>query len=278
MLLLILVLITLILFALFLGGTLVAQGYLYQQPADRLPLRALAAALLVGLFLTVWVWIDRGSPGRYDTFFEFAPYQTQEFTEFEAIRWLSPDGTRLKVDEAGNLIEATAKFRRAGGTRAAPFLEEGTDSPFQLNGASKTGESFMTAAIRLRPDPDAEPIRLNARLNSKTRVPTYTNDQRFVEENGSRYVQFDQLGVLYVPSTRTVVIALLLNLLHFVVWFVAFWLILRFTSGHALGLTVVMGLITMLLVMPLLFKPNRMPKAAPEVPTAMLVIETPTPG
>ena len=39
---------TLGLFALFLGGGLVAQGYLYQNPAERLPVRAVAAAVLVG--------------------------------------------------------------------------------------------------------------------------------------------------------------------------------------------------------------------------------------
>jgi voltage-gated potassium channel Kch len=38
---LVLLLVTLVLFALFLGGSIVAQGYLYQAPADRLPVRAL---------------------------------------------------------------------------------------------------------------------------------------------------------------------------------------------------------------------------------------------
>ena len=61
----------------------------------------------------------------------------------------------------------------------------------------------------------------------------------------------------------------LLNLLLFVAWFVAFWPILRFTVGHALGLAAVMGLVTMLLVMPLLFKPNRAAKG-PEAPHAAL--------
>ena len=61
-LLLILFLITLLLFTLFLGGSLVAQGYLYQQPAERLPLRALSGAVLVGAFITIWVSIDRAAP------------------------------------------------------------------------------------------------------------------------------------------------------------------------------------------------------------------------
>ena len=70
---------------------------------------------------------------------------------------------------------------------------------------------------------------------------------------------FDLLGVLFVPSNTTVFFALLLNLVHFVVWFVAFWAILQFTRGHAFALTTIFGLMTMLLVLPLLFKPNRTP-------------------
>jgi hypothetical protein len=66
------------------------------------------------------------------------------------------------------------------------------------------------------------------------------------------------------------VLALLLNFLHFVVWFVAFWLILQFTRGHAFLLAVAFGVFTMILIMPLLFKPNReaKPPAVPEAPKA----------
>ena len=73
------------LFALLWVVTAVAQGYFYQQPVDRLPLRAAAAALLIGGYLTFWVALDRKSPGKYDTFFEFAPYSTTTFDEFDAV-------------------------------------------------------------------------------------------------------------------------------------------------------------------------------------------------
>src|SRR5262249_17534024 len=102
-LLLILVLTTFVLFAIFLGGSIVAQGYLYQAPADRLPVRAIAAAVLVGAFLTIWTLIDKRSPRKYDTFFEFAPYETSTFDEMEAVRWVSADprGSKMTVDESG---------------------------------------------------------------------------------------------------------------------------------------------------------------------------------
>lgn len=274
-LLIILVLVTLVLFAVFLGGGLVAQGYLYQAPADRMPVRAVAAAVLVALFITMWVWIDKRNPRKYDTFFEFAPYQTKTFDEFESIRWVSPDGSRLKVDASGNPVEVVVKFKRGVGAKSNQFFEAGTDSPFQLNSVAKSNQSYMTAAIRLKPEPNAEAIRLNAQLDKEKK--TYVNSidgRRFVEEKGSRYVQVDQPGTLFVPSTGTVVLALFINFLHFAVWFLAFWLVLQFTRGHAFGLAVGFGVATMLLVMPLLFAPNRKPPA-PEPAAPKAAVERP---
>src|SRR6185437_861369 len=96
---------TVILFALFWGGSLVAQGYLYQQPASRLPLRAAIAALWVGGFTATWVAIDKKNPGKYDTFFSFYGETTREFDEFEAVRWtFDPAAKALKSDAQGGPI------------------------------------------------------------------------------------------------------------------------------------------------------------------------------
>jgi hypothetical protein len=275
-LLIVLVLVTLVLFAVFLGGGLIAQGYLYQAPADRLPVRALAGAVLVASFITFWVLIDKRSPRKYDTFFEFAPYTTTKFDEFEAVRWVSPDGTKFRVDQAGNKVEVSAKYKRGVGAQSKTFFEEGTTAAFEMNGVNKANESYMVGAIRVKPDPNADAIRFDAKLAADKK--TYAGGiegRRFDEEKGSRYIQADQIGTLFVPSTGTVVLALLINLLHFVVWFVAFWPILQFTRGHAFVLTVAFGLFTMILVMPLLFKPNReKPAAPPEAPKAARSQET----
>jgi len=271
-LLIVLVLVTLVLFALFLGGSLIAQGYLYQAPAERLPLRALAGAVLVGSFITLWVAIDARAPQKYDTFFEFAPYKTQPVTEFEAIRWESSDGTRFKADAAGNPMETSVKFKRGVGGKNKTFYAEGTDMPFVLNTSA-----YMTAALKVKPDEGGDVIRFNAKLAADKRTyPKGANGQRavvqFVEDKGSRYIQDDQVGVMFVPSNSTVFLAILINALHFVAWFAAFWLILHFTPGHALAFTALFGLVTMLLVMPLLFKPNRVPKPADDAPKVALVM------
>jgi hypothetical protein len=250
-------LVTLALFALFWGGSLVAQGYLYQQPAEHLPARAAVAALLVGLFLTVWVWIDKRNPGRYDTFFEFAPYSTLEYSEFTAVRWTAAGG-KLREDAEGKRIETAVRFKRRPGAKTNPFVEEGTGQSFKLNDST-----MMTAAFLVPVDEGGEPVRFDADLK-KGAIPEYTPERRFTEVGGSRYIVAqtpEQLGVMYVPSTSVVVISLLLNFLLFVVWFVALWPVMRFGWGHSLGFAAVLGVVTMLVVMPLLFKPNRVPKA-----------------
>jgi hypothetical protein len=262
-LLIVLVLVTLVLFAIFLGGGLVAQGYLYQAPAERFAARAVGAAALVGSFISLWVLIDQRQPRKYDTFFEFAPYATQEFDEFDAVRWTVAGG-KLRTDESGKPSESSVNHKRGSGSKSKAFFEEGTGAEFKINSTS-----YMTAAITLKPAPDAEPIRLDARMKKEGAGYVYTKDlegRRFEEKNGSRYVLADQMGTLFVPSRATVVLALLINFVHFVVWFIAFWPILQFTRGYAFIFAVSFGVFTMLLVMPLLFKPNRETKPAAEPP------------
>lgn len=259
--------------ALFLGVSIVAHGYLYQEPAPRLPVRAAIGGLLLGGFITLWASLDKSKPGRYDTFFNFAPYSTSEFTEFEAVRWPAVAGT-LRTDPSGKVVEEVTKFKRApGGTQ---FLREGTGEPFVLNGSDNSG-SFMTGALRVKGPEDPAPVRYNASVKESAggKSKSYTPDRKFTEENGSRYVEAVQLGTLFVPSTSTVAISLLLNFVLLMLWLVVTWPVLRYSFGHALGLTVVGTLVTMLVLMPLLFRFNRAgpkPAPAPAAPAASALI------
>ena len=274
MLLLVFVLLTLGLFALFLGGSLVAQGYLYQAVAARIAVRALGAAVLVGGFITLWLWIDKGRPGRYDTFFNFAGESTAEFSEFEAVRWTRGGDGKMKFDADGKPVETLVRYKRTVGGKGEVFADE-QGRPFQLLGSTTGGTQFMTGAIRVKAEGDAEPVRYNAELKDdpRSKGKTYINDERrFLEEKGSRYLKADQLGTLFVPSTGAVVVALLLNLMLFVVWLGAFWPILRFALGHAIVLASVATLITMLAVMPLLFKTNRAPNPPPKAAARLIAV------
>ncbi|HXD85392.1 MAG TPA: hypothetical protein VN641_02790 [Urbifossiella sp.] len=240
---------TVILFAVFWGGSLVAQGYLYQQPASRLPLRAAIAALLAGGFTAAWVAIDKKNPGKYDTFFSFYGETTRDFDEFEAVRWtFDPAAKALKSDAQGKPIETAVKFKKSGGGKAARFLEAGANKKFLLNDTS-----MMTAALLV--PAENGPIRFNAQFVKDNRggIPNYTKEGRFVEEKGDRYVPMSQVGVMYIPSGGVIATALFLNFLLFAVWMIAFWPVLRFSWGHAFGFTAAFGFAMLLLVLPLLF-------------------------
>lgn len=266
MLLLVFVMVLLGLFAIFLGGGWVAQGYFYQAPADRFVLRSLLAAVLVATFITLWVAIDRRAPGRYDTFFNFTPYTTMEVHDFEAIRWVAVRG-ELKLDSAGNPMETTVRFQRSLGGKGSQFLEEGTGNPFTLQGATSSGTQYLTAALRIRGPHDPEPVRYNARFKDgtpKTR-PEYAPERRFVEEKGSRYVEMHKLDTVFVPSRAAVALALLINFAFVMVWLVAFWPILRFSLAHALIFTGSCAVVAMLTLMPVLFKHMRPENETPAV-------------
>jgi hypothetical protein len=254
------VLIVVALFAVFWGGSLVAQGYFYQNPAERLPIRAALAALIVGGFITFWVSLDKKNPGKYDVFFSFTGETTREFDEFEAVRWqFDPGAKGLKKDAQGNPAETTAKFKRIPGGKTPTFADE-AGKKFVVSDTE-----MMTPALVVK-DEAGNPVRFNAQLKNNNYISDQ-NERRFTEENGSRYIMHARPGVMHVPSGGVVATSLLLNFLLFAVFFAAFWPILRFNPGHAFGFTAIFGLLMMLLVLPLLFKPNR--EAAK--PTAMSV-------
>ena len=130
----------------------------------------LTGLMLVSLFLTTWVWIDKRNPRKYDTFFEFAPYEMKAFDEAEAVRWTSADGTKLKMDAGGNKVETGVRFKRGVGGKANTFFEDGTGAEFKINGMTKSGESFMTAALKLKPEPTDDTVRFNAKLGGRSTV------------------------------------------------------------------------------------------------------------
>jgi hypothetical protein len=236
------ILLTVALTALFWGLSVVVQGYLYSQPADKLPLRALVAGLLVACFLTFWTYTNtRAShPDKYGTFFEFSPTATRNVDEFEAVRRLA------YKDANGQPKEETMPFRWQSAGGGGRFVNPATNQEFRLNTAS-----YMTVAL-LVPEGD-QTIRFDAVLNGDTYA---TPTRRFVEEGGSRYIDGTNPRLMVVPSSSAFALALLLNFAHFLVWLLAFWPNLRYSFGPALMLTILFGGVTMVVVMPMLFQMN----------------------
>lgn len=247
--------------ALFWGLALFAQGYLYNQPADKLPLRALAAGLGVALFLTAWTYLNTRAAhkDKYGVLHEFVATTQVPVEEFEAVR-------RLGIkDEKGQPKEVTVPFKwRAGGAGGGKFVEPGTAREFQTNTSD-----YMTVAL-LVPDGGSK-ARFEAELQDGAYTTRADDERRFSEQGGERFIDARNPRQMEVPSTGGFVAAVAINVLHFVVWFLAFWLGLRFTVGHSLGLAAAFGLASMLILMPLLFDLNKVKPvvvAPPPTPAA----------
>jgi len=245
-----LVVLTLAFMAALWGLSLFLQGYLYSVPASRLPLRALTAGLAVACFLTMWTYFNTRaeSENKYGTFFEFNPTGAKEVTQFEAIRY-----TVVTKEEKA------VPYKLQAGTKNPTFV----DAEGQKFKLSDAGGGYIVVAIAVV-ESDGKKTRYDAEMRDDGRVgKVYSTENRlFKEKGGSRYLEGETPGQVFAPSTFTLFLAIALNVLVFVVWFVAFWPILQYLPGHALGLALVLGLVTVVVLMPLLFKLNK-PKSAP---------------
>jgi hypothetical protein len=228
--------------------SLFIQPYLHGEPVSQLPLRALVGGLAVGCFVTLWVYANTRAErkDKYGTFFEFNPVGTKPIDAFDAVQ------RSANKQEDGKYPEATVSFKRPTG-KAEGFVEAKSPTvPFRLNTSN-----MMTVAVIV--DEGGQKVRFDAELNdagNAYKSPAKT----FREASGSRFIDAGTdgggIGVIYAPSTGAVIVAILLNLLLFVVWFAVFWPLLQYSSGMSLGLAAGFGLATMLVALPLLFELN----------------------
>jgi hypothetical protein len=243
---------TVALAAIFWGLSLFLQGYLYSMPASRLPLRALTGALAVSCFLTLWVFVNTRaeSENKYGTFFEFNPTGAKEITQFEAVRYV-----------IASKEEKVVPFTLQSGTKPPAFV----DAEGQKFKLADSGSGTITVALNI--ELDGKKSRFDAEMREDPRVgKVYSTDNKlFKEKGGSRYLEGETPYLVFAPSGAALFFAIALNVLMFVVWFVAFWPILQYLPGHAIGLAFVFGLVTMVVLMPLLFKLNKPKPAAPGV-------------
>ena len=94
-------------------------------------------------------------------------------------------------------------------------------------------------------------------LESELLYDSKLEKKTFREKGGPRFIEDDGIGTIVAPSGGVIFLALLINLLLIVVWFVVFWLVMKFTWPHALGLAVVLGVVIILIAMPLIFNLNK---------------------
>ncbi len=240
------------------GGSMVMQGWWYESPAERLPLRAAVAGSLLALFLTLWCMLDaRSGGGKYDTLFEFTPVESTDYDAFDCI------------------------MKRSNGQEAPPVHyqkqpgSKGTTTDFidaNRQAWKRNTSDSMAVAILIQEKDKAEPTRFDANLepqkNAKGEVqkdpegkpvlgfPPESVGLRFIDSSG-RYMTVDSLGRVYRRKTGVLYANLALNAIHFFLWWLVLWLAMRFSVWHAFSLAVALWFFTMVAVQPVLFNKTR---------------------
>jgi len=205
--------------------------------------RAPAGAAVLAAFLALWAFIDFRAPRATDTIFSFTTQHIDEVDKFISVRRSEvgqeqeiPFTRRSRtsnefVDEKG---ERWARSR--SGTMIAIIVEE------------KKGDEFVRT-------------RFNAEMKDGKFAPQQVRGVeqtlRYVEEGGNRHMFETQLGriISYRPSRW--VGNIVLNALHFGLWFVVLWLLMRFTWSHALGFAFVCWLAFTLALVPYVLSKSR---------------------
>ena len=222
------------LMALLTVWTIFFQGYIYTGPVQGALWRGPAAGSAVTLFLLVWVLIDYNAPRRYHTLFDFEFQQSrQEFKEFrtvdqdgkeELFKQVSQEKGRPVYRLNGRLDGDKPKLR----PQQVIVKENGEDVIFKPDKDKK--DQFKTEAV--------------SRFSS-SKLPLYYRD------NKKRFMVEGEFGeALGSYSMGNLILNLLLNFLHVVVWFAALWLLLEYRIWHAVGFAVVAWIAVTLFLLP----------------------------
>jgi len=216
-------------FALVLWGLSVfLQGWLYNDLARKLPLRALGGAAALALFHTAWCAIYKEDPGRFDTLYSFKTEVLEgSYDEFQSVR------------KVGKNEQKPVKFIRRG--ESTDF--EAVETRKIWNRSDADG---MVVAVLIQEKGSKEPTRFNANLNPDGTFPQ-TSDHRYETDNGRRYMDHNSMGKVYRKRSMAIMGNLFVNLLHLAVWVAVLWPVMRFTLGHAIAIGLGLWVITMIL-------------------------------
>jgi hypothetical protein len=233
---------TLVLTAVLWVGTFFLQGLFYTEPGGQLHWRSPAAAAAVALVVTLWAYLAYVNPeegvtasGRvgpkYDTLFRFSPKQRKEFAEFWVVRGEdTPDHrTAFKQyrDSQGHVVYYDKDHKRPPEHVDEIIVQENEQD------------------VHFRAERETQGPNKGKLLVRKGQALRYLDDH-------GRVMTDDDPGHIYTVRWGRLIMSLVLNILHFAVWFVALWLLLRFQWAHALGLAAALWLVMTLAVLPMI--------------------------
>jgi hypothetical protein len=230
------------------AGALAIQGYIYSEPVGDIFWRAPAAAAVVTAFLGFWCFLNYRAA---DPKAQELPYETL-FT------------SAATEDPSEPKPELWAE-RANGRTHYRIYKFEGVPAhhEYRAEGKRLVLDRSIEAIVVKEGDPK-QPV--------EVRFVARPGEDKYIEEGGSRFMTVDHFGRIYTPRPGRARAMVLLNVVHFAVWFLAIWLLLRFQWSHALGLAAAIWLAMTMLVGPLIFARIK-PKAPEPVPAVSLFRE-----
>ena len=219
--------------ALLWGGTAFLQSYFYTEASTAIFWQAPAAAAVLTLFYGLWCLLDYGAAGArpgylpYDTIFRFSTLETKGTKPAKKMWAVLKDGKKI------------------------PYTRWGDDYHRELVGGGKGERWLYGKAVAIEIPEDGDVARYDL---AKAEQDSEQEYRRFVSKEGWTVKEYNSgpSGLPEAYQTSLWLGNLLLNGLHFALWFVCLWLILRFQWGHALGLAFVLWLVMTLLVVPMM--------------------------
>jgi hypothetical protein len=219
--------------------TLFLQGYYYTEPTQGIVWQAPAAGFLLGLFFTFWCMLIVNSTVTslhdlpYDTLFSFKP-RVDKFKNPVKDLWVMKKGSKEPV-------HYVLKKKFQGGITVSEYIQVDTGRPYSPSGVEEIIIEEDGAKTRFLPMP----------------APAGADYRQFVDDNGWTIREYPQSGPTGLPEAfrwSRFLMNIFLNLLHFILWFVCLWLLVRFQWAHALGLAVVMWVVMTVAVLPMMLE------------------------
>jgi hypothetical protein len=210
-----------------LAGTVWFQTYIYSEPVAGVYWRAPAAAAVLTLFYVWWCYLNYQTPGKYPGQFQFESGEDRQLDKLWAFR----DGREMLYTIRKN-------------PRGMPeYIDPESGRPWQQH----------PDAIIIEESP-GERARFEAERDKDGKFKTATGRSlRYLDEKG-RSMTEDRLGLLTIPKRGRLILNILINLAHLLLWFLTLWLLLRFQWSHALGLAIVFWLLMTFTVLPMLLQ------------------------
>jgi hypothetical protein len=211
-------------------GSVFLQSAFYSDVQAGMVWRAPAAALVLTLFLGVWMMLDYRAPGSFNTLLQFSATEDHQSDKI----WSVKNGKEIPYTLRRN-YQGRVEYRDEQGKLWNRSDADGLVEAIVIEDKDGSRKKFL-------PEMTAD-----GKFAAKQGEPVI-----YHEEDGKRVMTDVYPGKLTTTRWGLLLGNLFMNFLHGVVWFLILWLILRFLWPHAFGLALALWL-TLMFFLPALF-------------------------